>query len=241
MRTAAPAPSARPFGFHVRGSSALRLRSPGAAAVPDRLDATVTTADDVSRLDSTPAIGLREWLSGVRPVAGAIAASSLMLLACSWFAFSSGLLGPRHDVGKVDPVRIDGVAPLRAVTSSTASASAAGHARPEVGTPRAHHRGAAAATPEIQQSAEAGPQLVTSAAPGPVPAGAKFPSAAPAAPTAAATTPVAPPVVPDVTSTLPPPLDELPNVTMPPITAPVAVPSLSVPPVLSVTTSVGTP
>ncbi len=74
-------------------------------------DVSVTTAGDVSSLDSAPVVGLREWVLGARPVVGAIAASGLMLLACSWFAFSSGVLGPRHDVGGPDPVRIGGTTP----------------------------------------------------------------------------------------------------------------------------------
>src|ERR1051325_7986355 len=37
-----------------------------------------------------PLVAVREWLTGIRPVAGALGACGLMLLACSWFAFNTG-------------------------------------------------------------------------------------------------------------------------------------------------------
>jgi hypothetical protein len=63
----------------------------------------------------------REWLTGVRPVAGAVGACSLMLLACSWFALRPGGVDAGRDVGSPAPVRID--------DSFRQSASAA-HAHP---------------------------------------------------------------------------------------------------------------
>ena len=76
----------------------------------------------------TPNLGLdvkiavpREWLTGARPVAGAVGACSLMLLACSWFALRPGGVVAGRDVGSPAPVQID--------DSFRQSASTA-HARP---------------------------------------------------------------------------------------------------------------
>src|SRR5947208_13273470 len=62
----------------------------------------------------TPNLGLdvkiavpREWLTGARPVAGAVGACSLMLLACSWFALRPGGVVAGRDVGSPAPVQID--------------------------------------------------------------------------------------------------------------------------------------
>src|SRR5213078_1927868 len=49
----------------------------------------------------------REWLTGMRPVAGAVGACSLMLLGCSWFAFRPGGVDAGSDLGSPAPVRID--------------------------------------------------------------------------------------------------------------------------------------
>ncbi len=208
-------------------------------------DVNVTTARDVSSLDSAPVVGLREWVLGARPVVGAIAASGLMLLACSWFAFSSGVLGPRHDVGGPDPVRIGGTTPQLVGGPSRAAARPGVHGRVGVGARKASRPGVAASTSGVRERSESGPEPGVSAATGPglESTGAPTPSASPTSPAStgdAAASPTPPPVVPDgVTSNLPAPLDDLPSVPLPP--PPVTVPDLSVPAVPAVATSLGVP
>jgi hypothetical protein len=204
--------------------------------------ASVTTADDVSSLDSAPALGLREWVSGARPVVGAIAASSLMLLACSRFVFSSGVLGAGREVGSPDPVRIDGTTPL--VVGGPAAKRPGAHRRVDVSARRpARSR---ASTPGVRQRSEFGPEPGAPAAIGPAPASIPAPTPSASRTTAPGDAPVTyrtpPPVVPDdVTSNLPAPLDDLPTVSVPPVTPPVTVPDLHVPVVPTVTTSLGLP
>ena len=210
--------------------------------------ASVTTADDVSSLESPPAVGLREWASGARPVVGALAASSLMLLACSWFAFSSGVIGAGRDVGRPDPVRIGGTTPQLVGGPLRPAAQPAVHGRVDVGARRSSPTGAAASTPDVRQTSESGPEPGAPAATGPGPAStrAATPSVSPASPATASSdataSPAPPPLVPeDVTSNLPAPLDDLPSVPLPPVTPPVTVPDLSIPTVPTVTTILGVP
>jgi hypothetical protein len=203
------------------------------------MDASVTTADDVSSLDSVPAVGVREWISGARPVVGAIAASALMLLACSWFALSSGALGLRRDVGRPAPVRIGGTTPQRVGNAASPAPSAVrpGHAN---GAARRQHRnGAAPATRHTRQSAS-GPQPGASATR--VPGSSPAPSASHVARTSPAV-PTQPPVAPSppVEVNLPAPLDNPPSVPLPPIAPPVSVPDLPIPAVSAVTTILGVP
>jgi hypothetical protein len=205
------------------------------------MDASVTTADDVSRLDSAPAIGLRELASGARPVVGAIAASGLMLLACSWFAFSSGVLGAGRDVGRPDPVRIGGTTPQLVGGPSRPAAQPAAHGRVDVGGRRPTRAGVAASKPEVRQTSESGPEPGAAAATAPASTRTPTPSRA-TAPSDAPASPTTPLVVPDdVTSNLPAPLDDLPTVPVPPVTPPVPVPDLSVPALSTVTTILGVP
>jgi len=205
------------------------------------MDASVTTADDVSSLDSAPAIGLRECASGARPVVGAIAASSLMLLACSWFAFSSGVLGAGRDVGRPDPVRIGGTTPQFVGGPSEPAAQPAAPGRVDVGGRQPTRSGVAASTPEVRQTSESGPEPGAAAATAPASTRTPTPSRA-TAPSDAPALPAPPPVVPDdVTSNLPAPLDDLPAVPLPAVTPPVPVPDLSVPALSTVTTILGVP
>ena len=203
--------------------------------------ASVTTADDVSSLDSAPAIGLRECASGARPVVGAIAASSLMLLACSWFAFSSGVLGAGRDVGRPDPVRIGVTTPQFVGGPSEPAAQPAAHGRVDVGGRRPTRAGVAASKPEVRQTSESGPEPGAAAAT--APASTRTPTQSRAtAPSAAPVSPTTAPLVPDdVTSNLPAPLDDLPTVPVSPVTPPVPVPDLSVPALSTVTTILGVP
>jgi hypothetical protein len=206
------------------------------------MDASVTTADDVSSLDSAPAIGLRDWVSGARPVVGAIAASSVMLLACSWFAFSSGVLGAGRDVGRSDPVRIGGTTPqfVGGPSEPPAQPAAPGR-RVDVGRRQPTRAAVAASTPEVRQTSESGPEPGAAAAT--VPASTRTPTPSRAtAPSDAPASAAPPPVVPeDVTPNLPGPLDDLPAAPLAPVTPPVPVPDLSVPDLSTVTTILGVP
>jgi hypothetical protein len=205
------------------------------------MDASVTAANDVSSLDSTPAIGLREWASGARPVVGAIAASSVMLLACSWFAFSSGVLGAGRDVGRPDPVRIGGTTPQFVGGPSEPAGQPAAPGRVDVGGRQPTRAGVAPSTPEVRRTSESGPEPGAAAATAPASTRTPTPSRA-TAPSDAPALPAPPPVVPDdVTSNLPAPLDDLPAAPLPPVTPPVPVPDLSVPALSTVTTILGVP
>jgi hypothetical protein len=53
-----------------------------------------------------PTFTLHDWLSGTRPVAGAVGACGLMLLACSWFVLAPGRVGETNDVGSPPAVHI---------------------------------------------------------------------------------------------------------------------------------------
>ena len=196
------------------------------------MDVTAAIADDVSNRD--PAVGLRVWVSDARPVLGAIAACSLMLLACSWFALSSGALGPRHDVGQPSPVRIDGTAPPDIEIPSRPASSTARPARVDVGPRPTQRGGAAAAAPELRQSSEAGPKPVAPATRGRVSAGTETPARKGAPAVASPIPPVEPPP-------LPAPVHDLPNVSVPPVTLPDAIQDLSVPAVQAVTSIFGAP
>jgi hypothetical protein len=195
------------------------------------MNTTAAITDDVSNLDRVPSVGLREWALGTRPVVGAIAASSLMLLACSWFAFNSGVFSPSHDVGGPAPVRIDDATPRRGATVRRPATPVARHARVDVGARTTHHRGAAIPTPEIRQNSESAPQTVAPVpvARSPVSSGTEASSSpSPVAPTTAPTSSTAPPTTPT--------LDDL------PVTLPVTPPDLSsVPAVSTVTTILGVP
>jgi hypothetical protein len=250
---------ARGDGHHVFCRSARPRHGSAAAHVhasdlgPEVMDVSVTTAADVSSLDSAPAIGLREWASGARPVVGAIAASSSMLFACSWFAFSSGVLGPRHDVGRPDPVRIGGTTPqLVGGSSSTPAAQPSAPGRVDVGArhPARARAGTPVSTHEVRQSSESGPVPEAPAANAsrpastPAPSPSVSPTSSVPAPSEAPASPTPPPVGPnDLTSNLPAPLAELPSVPLPTITPPVTVPDLPVsgPAVSTVTTILGVP
>jgi hypothetical protein len=171
-----------------------------------------------------PTLTLRDWLAGSRPVAGALGACSLMLLACSWFVLGPGALGKSSDVGTPAPVRIGDV-------TSRHPSPGAGHSRPEVR--------AVATKPRLGSRVAKAPR---GTAPTPVPASTpQAHSQAPVAPSPPATpppasntsTPQSAPVLPAVTTpTLPAPVGELPKVDVPPVT--IQVPSVSVP-VLPVT------
>jgi hypothetical protein len=196
----------------------------------------------------TPNLGLgvnvavpREWLTGARPVAGAVGACSLMLLACSWFALRPGGVDAGRDVGSPAPVQIDDSFRQSASTAHAHPVSASTARR---GEPKRSSRGRRqlphrANANEDKPSTGVAPQEPLPAAPvqaaAPSPA---QPSAAPShvSPPAAAPTP--PAVVPPVS--LPPvpsvPV-QAPSVPVEAPSLPVHVPSVPVPALATTTTT----
>src|SRR5437588_1814349 len=82
--------------------------------------------------DESPALSMRDWLAGARPVAGTVAASALMLLVCGWFALGAGGLGQRHEVGQPSPVRLQ-ANPAHTTRPAPHPRASTGHARADVG------------------------------------------------------------------------------------------------------------
>lgn len=192
--------------------------------------------EDASESGAAASAGLRDWIFGVRPFVGAIAASSLMLLACSWFAIGSGAFGTSGDVSRHDPIRI-----------STTAATRAGNAhKPEARAGRPDravevHRSSRTHSPSIR-NARATTELPRTAAavePKPAPSASKQPSR-PLQSDSAAPTPE-PPAGDPIGTALPAPLDELPVAAPPLPSLPVTPPSLPVPELPTVTVSVETP
>jgi hypothetical protein len=182
----------------------------------------------------------REWLTGMRPVAGAVGACSLMLLACSWFAFRPGSVDAGSDVRSPAPVRIDnagrgaarGTQP-RAVPASTRQRTPV--VRRAI-TPRRSSPGAA--TRDIRASTGRPQRSPLPAAP----AKAAPPSPAPGSPSApASATPPATPALPSLPDDLP--SVPLPPVSLPPVSLPQAppLPSVQVPDLPTTTTPLGLP
>lgn len=183
------------------------------------MDATATRTD----VSGPTTVGFREYLSGARLLVGTIAASALMLLACSWFALGTGVFGASRDVGEPDPVRIGGSTPAQAATGPRSDVAHVGARPGGAVTPRPH--GSRATSPRSVGSVnEGGAQSEAATGPAPVPAGAKPSSSAPPA----TSSPVAstPPqtVVPEVEVTLPAPLDQVDVPSLPPL--PLTPPSL---------------
>jgi hypothetical protein len=177
------------------------------------------------------------WLTGTRPVVGAVSACSLMLLGCSWFAFPPDPVGSGpDDMGSRAPVRIDS-APQDA--GRAAPALSVPMHRPDVSVRRS--TGAQSTlrrlvTPSARTSPRTAPATTAEAAP-------------PSAPSRGATKPAAPapapPSAPVTPPTLPAPLDEVPNVSvpLPSVTVPQLpqVPSVPVPDLATPTTPLGLP
>ncbi|HWJ44750.1 MAG TPA: hypothetical protein VNR63_05125 [Gaiellaceae bacterium] len=85
-----------------------------------------------------PVLAAREWLTGIRPVAGAVGACGLMLLACSWFAFSAGGVVPGENTGAPAVVRIDDA--FRETVGEPHALRAAAHPTPARPTEGHHTR-----------------------------------------------------------------------------------------------------
>lgn len=174
--------------------------------------------------NASPTVGMRDWLAGARPVAGAVAASGLMLLACSWFFIGAGRPGGRHDVGQPSPVRLQ-----------ENPAQRTGPASP-IRTRKTHTRVDAARATTAPQQHKAGPLVGDAGTPSastPAPQAGRPDSPAPQ-PTRATSTPATSQPSATTTTNLPAPLDELPtSVTVPstPVTPGVTVPLPQTPPV----------
>jgi hypothetical protein len=199
---------------------------------------------DVSEFDSTPALSPRSFLLGARPVAGALGASGLKLLACSWFAIGLGTLtllpgagsarqtvriapaGPRADAGVTELAQpsADRVPASRSQLSARRHPPHATPAEPAAGVATLDAPNVPAAETPDPPTGNGG-----SAAP---PAGSATPQ--PAASTDAGETPEPPPEPPSVLDvvTLPPP---------PTLPAPPPVPQLPLPDVSDATSSLGLP
>jgi hypothetical protein len=172
----------------------------------------------------TPTVGFREYVTGARPIAGAIGACGLMLVACSLFVLRPSDLGAGTDVGTPGPVRID-------------DTQAQPKTRPAPSHPsRARHVGALTRTTVAPIHVQLGPSHRSSPArPGPqtTPARASTPTPATEAPAATASAPTPTATTPTET---PPPTPPQPVVQVPPVSLPpVSVPPVSVPQVPSVT------
>jgi hypothetical protein len=169
----------------------------------------------------------REWLTGVRPVAGAVGACSLMLLACSWFAFRPASVDAGSDVGSPPPVRIDD-GNREGVPASTRR-----RARVVLWSITARRPSPAAGARDIRPSTG---RLQY----GPPPAASAEAAPASSAPPSSAAPPVAtPPAAP-----LPPaPVDGLPSVSSPPVSLPQLPELLTVqlPDLATATTPLGLP
>jgi len=187
-----------------------------------------------------PLVAVREWLTGIRPVAGALGACGLMLLACSWFAFNPGGVDVGQNADAPTAVRIndslnESVGESHALRESTSTAST----RPAV-IRRAHSRHAPAQATSTRTAVTEGPRS-TDASPAPATqAPASHASSQSATQSSPATSPPDDPGVTVTTPTLPPPLDGVPTVTTP--TAPVPqVPSVPIPDLPTITTKLGLP
>lgn len=195
-------------------------------------------------IDTAPKLGTREYLSGARPIAGAVAACGLLLLACSWFAMAEGRMAPTRDVGKADPVRIDGTP--SAVTGVNGEAAArTGHQGITAAVARSL-RGAAGSSARRSHAVRIGSgRAEQSPAELPSPLAPRAQTHVEAAVVPRSSPPSPPPAATVETPALPAPLDELPDVTVP---VPVPVPSVPVKPsvpdtpaVPDLTPSVGLP
>ena len=193
------------------------------------MHATAAHPDDVSALDQPTALGFRDWACGARPVLGTIAASALLLLACSWFAIGVGSLGRRHDVGQMTPVQLRPAQTPRSEMRAPAPTRAQGrdpraevgskpHAVQPVRTAGVHQAPGTESAPSPARGGDAG-----EAVPGGV---------LPATPVA----PAEPPAPTTITAQLPAPPDELP---LPPPAVPTVVvpPAPTLPPLPDVSTT----
>jgi hypothetical protein len=198
-------------------------------------DAGATVTSDVSNIDAAPAVGLREYLLGARPLVGTIAASGLMLLACSWFALGTAPFGGSHDVGGPAAVRMDESAGAGAARDADAHATN----RRDRSAIRRSHRVVPAATPDVRRPSEHASHGSTGMGRAPISETAT-PASGSAEPktSGVAAAPAQAPVV-SVETTLPPPLDqvEVPPLPDPP-TLPIAPPALPSAPAINVTVGV---
>jgi hypothetical protein len=192
--------------------------------------------------DATPSVGLREYLLGARPLVGTIAASGLMLLACSWFALEKGGFGRSDDVSGPAAVHINDSAGAGAARDTGAFA---GDGKRPAAIRRSHPVNSVA-TRETRRRSEHATHGAAATGRPPVSETSTPTSTSPPRTDASqtsdvATPPAAAPVV-SVETTLPPPLDQVEVASLPsPPSLPVTPPALAVPPVPPVTVTVGVP
>jgi hypothetical protein len=212
-----------------------------AAADSQVTDATAALSGDVSRPEPAPSVGLRRWLLGARPVVGMIAASSLMLLACSWFAIGTPGFGTSRDVGKPDPVRMEGSTPLTTATEQSPGVTQTGHRGDPQG--RGSNRTEVTTAPNVRHPDEHAPQSATATGPAPGPAPARVGMQPPSVPAPAPETQGAQqPALPDVEITPPAPLDQVQTPSLPALPdSPVTPPALPLPQVSTGPVTVGVP
>lgn len=187
-----------------------------------------------------PLVAVREWLTGIRPVAGALGACGLMLLACSWFAFNPGGVDVGQNADAPTAVRINDALNETLGESHALRESVRMTPTQRTSVGRAHFRQAPAKATSTRTSATEGPRS-PDASPAPATQTAT-PHAAtqPTTPSSPATTPTDDPGVTITTPTLPPPLDGVPTVTTPTVPVP-QVPSLPTPDLPTITTKLGLP
>jgi hypothetical protein len=194
----------------------------------------------------SPAIAGHQYVAASRPVVGTVAACSLLLFVCSWFAIGKGSLWPTRDVGTPDPVRIDAPKSPQAAAPAGIRAPHGGAAH-TVATPSRHELlGQRGTSAKPTAPARIAPEGAAAQKPAPAATAATqppAPSATPAAPAADQ------PRVVFETPQLAAPLDGLPEVSvtvpvpqLPSVSLPVTPPSVPKVPVVSdVTASVGLP
>src|SRR5438477_2006337 len=181
------------------------------------METTAVHPPDVSALDESTALGVRDWIWGARTVLGTIAASTLLVVACGLFVIDPGSLGRRHDVGQRPAVQLQptqlrherGRAPTH---RQSANARVDAARRPHLPAISGHAR-----TVNVDQTP------ATESAVTPTPRG-DAPKPAPGQePPPLSAAPAPAPTSPTTTPQLPAPLDEL------PLPSPIPLPTVVVP------------
>jgi hypothetical protein len=178
------------------------------------------------------------YITGARPVVGTLAASGLMLLACSWFVLAPVDLGGTRDIGAPSPVRMFGGGTLEQRPAHRPAATVAHARRSGPGTVEPQHQAAAArraAAPNRARTRE--PILVSAQPPATGPAAqppAVTPSPSPA-PAPATQQPAVTPTPPAAAAA-----GDLPQVTLPPVSIP-SPPDVAAPDIAATTIPLGLP
>jgi hypothetical protein len=182
--------------------------------------------------DDSSTLGVRDWLAGARPVAGAATASCLLLVVCSLFAVNAGGLGHRRDVGQPTPVRLQTNATDAGRPAARTPSTVHARANPGAATTRPKHHVARTARDDsvapsdvhaaVPDTTQAPPTAKPTPSSGPTPTGTTPPPSTPELPTVTVTPPTS--VLPPVTVTVPPAPVQLPPVGVPTLTTSVNLP-----------------